>query len=216
MRIACAGYRPWALSIYDALAEQTDHEFLMFRSRTAFSEKQLRAFSPDHALFYGWSWRVPAGLVRDVPCIMLHPAPLPRYRGGSPLQNQIIRGETESVLTLFLMDEGLDSGPILASKPFSLSGELEDIFDRITRCGIELTLNLLREGLHPRPQRHEEATCFPRRTPAQSEITPEELRSEPARYLHDKVRMLQEPYPPPFIRTADGRKLVLLKTRIEN
>lgn len=215
MRVACVGYREWALRIYDELARETPHDFLIIRSRAEYDEAKLRAFKPDLVLFYGWSWIVPGEVVKEIPCVMLHPSPLPRYRGGSPIQNQIIAGETESAVTLFLMDDGMDSGPILATAPLSLRGRIGDIFDRITSIGIALTRSILEDGLNPVPQDEGLATMVARRKPAKSEITLDEIREKPARFLYDKVRMLQDPYPNAFIRTSDGKRLLILDARID-
>ena len=109
MRIACVGYRDWALEIYDELARQTEHQFLIFRSRDQYDELALKDFHPELVLFYGWSWVVSEKIIGSFNCIMLHPSPLPKYRGGSPLQNQIIAGETLSAVTLFLMNDKIVS-----------------------------------------------------------------------------------------------------------
>jgi methionyl-tRNA formyltransferase len=216
MRIACVGYRDWALRIYDQIAARTDHQFLIFRSRAQYDEKALMDFKPGLALFYGWSWCVSKAVTGEVSCLMLHPSPLPRYRGGSPIQNQIIRGETKSMVTVFLMDEGIDTGPVVGQMPLSLDGNIADIFERMTRIGIELTLDILKSGLHPVPQDEEGACRFPRRKPADSELTMEELQKQPARYLYDKIRMLQSPYPNAYIRTADGKKLLICEAKIDD
>lgn len=216
MRVACAGYRDWALAIYDELARRTDHQFLIFRSKAQYDEGALRDFRPDLVLFYGWSWVVPPELVKELRCLMLHPSPLPKYRGGSPIQNQIIAGETMSAVTVFLLDDGLDTGPIVAQEPFSLAGGMHEILERMTRIGCDLTLRLLAEGLRPVPQREEDATVYKRRKPSQSEITIEEIQQQSARHLYDKIRMLQEPYPNAFVRTADGKRLAILDARIDD
>jgi len=215
MRIACIGYRNWALNIYDELANHTDHQFLIFRSKAQYSEQILRDFRPSVVLFYGWSWIVPSAITSEFQCIMLHPSPLPKFRGGSPLQNQIIEGIIESAITLFLMDEGVDTGPILAQKPLSLEGSIHDIFQRIARIGFELTLELLVNGLNAIPQNEDEATVFQRRKPNESEITIDEIRERSSTYLYNKIRMLQSPYPNAFIRTSDGKKLTIFGARIE-
>ena len=82
---------------------------------------------------------MPEQFITSFRCLMLHPSPLPKYRGGSPIQNQIINGEIESAVSIFLMDSGLDSGPIYCQESFSLEGELSEIFSRIVRIGIALT-----------------------------------------------------------------------------
>lgn len=216
MRIACVGYRNWALNIYDKLVESTDHTFLILRSKAQFKVDVLDSFKPDLVLFYGWSWIVPADLLDRHTCLMLHPSPLPRYRGGSPIQNQIIAGETVSSVSLFVMTDEIDAGDIVAQKDLSLSGTLAQIFKRIEHAGIELTQNVLEQGLQGAPQDHALATYCKRRSPADSEITAEELASQPASYLYNKIRMLADPYPNAYITCADGNRLVVTEAHIED
>ena len=116
MKIACIGYRSWALKIYDSLAQSTDHDFLIIRSKDQYKEKAITEFFPDLVLFYGWSWIISKNIVNSFKCVMLHPSALPKYRGGSPLQNQIIDGLEIGAVTLFLIQEELDAGPILLQK----------------------------------------------------------------------------------------------------
>ena len=61
-------------------------------------------------MFYGWSWIVSKDLIENFTCLMLHPSPLPLYRGGSPLQNQIIEGKKTSKVSIIIMTEELDAG----------------------------------------------------------------------------------------------------------
>ena len=110
MSIACIGYRDWALNIYDNLSKNLEHVFLIIRSRKQYSDKVIHDFNPDLILFYGWSWIVNEDIVKSFRCLMLHPSPLPKYRGGSPLQNQIISGETKSKVSIFIMNNDIDSG----------------------------------------------------------------------------------------------------------
>jgi methionyl-tRNA formyltransferase len=216
MRVACVGYRDWALNIYDKLARKTDHTFLVFRSKAQFKVDVLEDFKPDLVLFYGWSWIVTADLLERHTCLMLHPSPLPRYRGGSPIQNQIIAGETSSKVSLFVMTDKLDAGDLVGQQDLSLTGTLDDIFKRIENSGFELTLQLLEHGIHRVPQNNSVATYCKRRTPSDSEITAEELASQPAEYLYNKIRMLADPYPNAYILTADGKKLVITAAQIED
>jgi methionyl-tRNA formyltransferase len=215
MRIACIGYRKWALNIYDQLAATTDHTFLILRSKSQYDIELLNSFKPDLVLFYGWSWVVPSHLIKNYTCLMLHPSPLPRYRGGSPIQNQIIAGETSSKVTIFVMSDQLDAGDIVAQQDLDLTGTLDQIFGRIECIGLKLTNGLLANGIQRMPQDHSSATFCERRTPAESEITHEELTNESALYLYNKIRMLADPYPNAYIITADGRKLFITSAHIE-
>ena len=215
MRVACVGYRDWALNIYDRLAASTDHTFLIFRSKPQFKVDVLDDFKPDLVLFYGWSWIIPADLLVRHTCLMLHPSPLPRYRGGSPIQNQIIEGETNSKVSLFVMTAELDAGDIVGQHDLSLAGTLDDIFNRMEESGVELTRYLLEHGITRVPQDHAAATFCKRRTPSDSEITPEELTTKSAEYLYNKIRMLADPYPNAYILTADGKKLMITAAHLQ-
>ena len=95
MKIACITYRDWAISIYDKISElyKDKHDFLIWKTKEDFDASLLKEFKPDLILWYGWSWIVEDTFVSEYESIMLHPSPLPKYRGGSPIQNQIINGE---------------------------------------------------------------------------------------------------------------------------
>ncbi len=218
MRIALVGYRKWALDIYDNISKNANssiHDFLRINTYEEFSEEEIFNFKPDYILFYGWSWIIPETLINHFKCVMLHPSPLPKYRGGSPIQNQIINGETLSAVSLFLMDNGIDTGPIMQQEPISLEGSLDEIFERITEVGTRLTLSILEDNFAMQEQDNTEATFFKRRHEDESEITLEELKHKDSTYLYNKIRMLQEPYPRPFIKTVDGKKLYIREATIE-
>lgn len=215
MKIACAGYRKWALRIYSTLMEIfPEHDFLIFKDRKSFNRDDLLSFDPDIVLFYGWSWKIPEEIIEKFTCIMLHPSPLPKYRGGSPIQNQIIRGETSSAVTLFVMDNGFDTGDIVGQKSISLKGSISDIFYEMYRTGVFLTRNLIKGEYDRVIQDHDDSTTFRRRTADQSEITIEEISSSSSEYLYNKIRMLGDPYPNAFIKTSDGKKLLIKNAQI--
>ena len=74
---------------------------------------------------------------------MLHPSPLPKFRGGTPIQNQIIAGKKISSVTLFKINKILDGGPIIAKKPYSLEGSMSQILARITKIGVTFSIATL-------------------------------------------------------------------------
>jgi len=217
MRIACVGYRDWALNIYLKLQKTLfDHKVFIHSSENNFSIKQLIDFEPDLILFYGWSKVIPSKLVDNFICLMLHPSPLPKYRGGSPIQNQIIRGEVNSAVTIFIMDNGIDTGPISRQKFLSLKGNLSDILMSIQKIGYDLTLDIIDNGLNSYEQDHLNATFYKRLKPSMSEISIKELTTFSGTYLHNKIRMLQDPYPNAYIKTADNKKLYIINTEIKD
>ena len=122
--------------------------------------------------------------------------------------NQRKMGSKDYVLSaLRKMNEGIDTGDIYYQQEFSLKGNLNQIFSKLTEIGINLSLRLLTERKIPVAQNHSLATFFKRRKPEESEITIEELRTMPARYLYDKIRMLADPYPNAYFNTIDKKKI---------
>lgn len=216
-RVFCVGYREWALRIYKKVQDETNNILIISKE---FDEKihidLLEDFKPDYILFYGWSDFVPSAVTSRYKCLMLHPSRLPKYRGGSPLQNQIIRGVEKSAVTIFEMNDIMDGGRIYKQVDLSLEGDISDIFKRIERIGVAATKDILVGDYCAETQDESEASAFKRRRPSESEITIEEIRSCSAKYLHDKIRMLTDPYPNAFIRTSDGKKLLITASRIES
>lgn len=235
MKFAYFGYRGWAEEILKSL-EESEFEIDSFTIEETeyvgsnFSGKNIKKINPkklsdldlesyDAILFYGWSWIVPKEIVDSVPCVCLHPSPLPKYRGGSPFQNQIMAGEDESAVSLFKMSEGLDDGPIYSQETFSLQGDFKEILDRVIEIGGRLTKKLLEDfekGVEREEiQNESEATTYKRRKPAESELNFEKLKEMTARQIHDHIRALQDPYPNAYLIGSDGKKVYLLKSRLE-
>jgi methionyl-tRNA formyltransferase len=213
MRILCVGYRDWALEIYRGI-DLHAHDHLIIDSEEEFSTETIEKFDPELILFYGWSQIIPRSVTSEYKCLMLHPSPLPFYRGGSPIQNQIIRNESKSAVTIFIMDDGIDTGSILAQEEISLADSLSHVFSRIVEVGIKLTNEILAGFCEPHKQVKAEGSYYSRRNPELSEITDDELDSQSARFLFNKIRMLQDPYPEPFYVCSDGKKM-LFKVIIE-
>jgi methionyl-tRNA formyltransferase len=216
MNIACITYRDWALDIYEKVQDiyNDKHNFLMWRKKDDFDAFQLKEFKPDLILWYGWSWMVDETFVNNYESVMLHPSPLPKYRGGSPIQNQIINGEKIGAVTLFKMNEELDKGDIYQQLPMSLTGTLDDIFRRISDLGFAATCDIINNNYTLRTQDESKSSYYKRRSAIDSEITLEELKTKSAEYLYNKIRMLNDPYPNAFIKTFDGEKLYIIKSKI--
>lgn len=245
MRVIYAGYRKWSYNILKKLvlyhtplwkivgcittpdAEVTFDSFRIpcfVENPKELSNptilKEILSRKPDIFLFYGWSWMIPKELYNKFPCIVLHPSPLPKYRGGSPLQNQIIRGEEESAVTLFQVDNRIDHGPIYAQKEISLTGTLNEIIHRIVRTGTALTIKVLddlaNKKLVPVAQDESQATEFKRRTSKESEITVKDFQNKTAKELYNFIRSLTAPYPNAYFICKDGKKIFFKEISLEH
>ena len=202
----CA-YRDWAKEIYHNVSK--DIECSLIESRLQLKNSASSFGKNDKIFFLGWSWKVPIKLINNLDCICLHPSPLPKYRGGSPIQHQILNNESVSAVTYFKMNEDLDTGPIMFQKRFSLEGSLGEIFNRISEVGKIGLLNIVQRSPSCILQDETKSTLYKRRTPEQSEIKLSDFSEKTAEFLYNKIRALQDPYPNAFIVCADGKKIFI-------
>tara|TARA_R100000008_G_scaffold64141_1_gene41253 strand:- start:3344 stop:3997 length:654 start_codon:yes stop_codon:yes gene_type:complete len=213
--ILICGYRDWAFDLYQKVDEREIDNCIYVDDKDLL-ERMIDYYQPVYVFFIGWSWIIKEDIINNYPCICLHPSPLPKYRGGSPMQHQIIAGEKKSAVTLFKMDEGIDTGDILFQKEFSLDGDLEDIYNRVSNIGADGVIEILEDGYQNRIKQNEDkATFYKRRKPSMSEIKIDDISNFTADELHDKVRALQDPYPNAFITCKDGSKLYIKKTELK-
>ena len=98
--------------------------------------------------------------------INVHGSILPRYRGAAPIAWAIMRGETETGITTFQMDAGMDTGDMLLTAPTPIGPEetAGELSDRLSRLGADVLIDTLDrlDTLTAMPQRHEDATLAPR------------------------------------------------------
>ena len=158
--ILICGYRDWSYDIYmdirSELIKNIPNYHAIYVDDKDFVEEAVQQYQPEYIFFVGWSWIVKDDIINNYPCICLHPSPLPKYRGGSPLQHQIINGETESAVTLFLMDDGIDTGDIIFQKKFSILGDLKDIYSRISNIGTLAIIDIINNGYQSITKQNEE------------------------------------------------------------
>lgn len=213
MKIAYYGYRDWSISIFSKI--DIEEKYLI-------SNKDydiLEFIKPDLVFFIGWSHIIPNILIDKYKCICLHPSPLPKYRGGSPIQNQIINGEVDSAVTFFIMDQGLDTGDIIYQSYISLNGKLDDIFKNIELIGIKDINKIITDYKNNQivtyKQDDSKSTFYKRRNESESEINIEEILNDEPVYLYNKIRSLNDPYPNAYIRCKNGGKLFLIESKYE-
>jgi len=211
-KVLICGYRDWSYKLYSKL-ESYDYDVVYIDNKD-FLEIAIKEIQPEMIFFIGWSWIVKKDIIKNYKCICLHPSPMPKYRGGSPIQHQIINGETESAVTLFKMDNGIDTGDILYQESFSLDGDLKDIFNKIVEIGFNGVCKILEGEIKPIKQNNKHATFYKRRTQDMSEINVNDFINYTAKEIHNKVRALQNPYPNAFIKCKDNTKLFITHTNL--
>jgi methionyl-tRNA formyltransferase len=216
MKVIFCAYREWAINIVNKIDKSSFQYKLISDNKDI--KNQICNFDPDIIFFIGWSWIIPDEIINKYNSICIHPSELPKYRGGSPIQNQIIDGLDKSAVTLFKMNSELDAGDIIFQKELNLEGDLNDILNRIETISVEL-INIIinklskNEQLIYFKQDESQMTYSKRRKPEDSEITMSDLQNQTAKQIYDKVRCLQDPYPNAYITLGNGEKLYILKTK---
>jgi methionyl-tRNA formyltransferase len=175
--------------------------------------ERLAEYRADVAVVAAFGQILPKAVL-DVPTrgsINVHASVLPRYRGAAPIAWAIIRGETETGITTFQMDPGMDTGEMLlrettAIGPEETAGELSE---RLAGIGARLLLRTLKEidALPRIPQDGAQATMAPRLKKEDGWLRP----GEPARDLVNRIRGCN-PWPGAALMTPVGR-LVIWRAR---
>jgi len=179
--------------------------------------KVIRNLNPDLILAVGWYYMIPKkirSLARHG-VWGIHASLLPKYAGGAPLNWAIINGEKETGVTLFRMDDGVDDGDIISQKSFPI--EYNDSINDVYKKAFIVSKKVLKQAIQNIdivefiPQNKSEIKVYPQRTPEDGEID----LSQSSTDIYNFIRAQSSPYPGAFIKTIDGKKLVIEKARIK-
>ncbi|MGB5694530.1 MAG: methionyl-tRNA formyltransferase [Polyangiales bacterium] len=137
--------------------------------RTAELAQKLRALRADVGVVVAYGRILPRSVL-DAPragCVNVHASLLPRWRGAAPIQWSIVHGDEQTGVTLMQMDEGMDTGPILASASTRIGpdDDAATLSERLSKMGASLLREQLPRyvagQLAARPQDESAATMAP-------------------------------------------------------
>jgi len=148
----------------EALFEATGAKFLVVKTKDQLTAEWLSQHGVTKIFLPHWSYRIPTAVYQAFETIIFHMTDLPFGRGGSPLQNLIVRGHESTAITALRCVEDLDAGPVYLKRPLSLNGSAEEIFLRADRIIHSMIIDIIRDAPEPRPQQGE-PTVFKRRRP---------------------------------------------------
>ncbi len=117
--------------------------------RSESAQEELASLRPDVIVIAAYGKLLPLPVLNTPPhrCLNLHPSLLPRYRGPSPVASAILNGEMVTGVTLMLLNEGMDTGPIISQREVVLSGR--ENADGLTASLFKTGAQLLLENLVP-------------------------------------------------------------------
>lgn len=170
----------------------------------------VSAWKPDAFVVAGWYHIIPKQWRSLAPAYGLHASLLPDYSGGAPLVWAMINGETRTGITLFQMDDGVDSGPIAAQAEEDIHPDdtIASLYARIEERGLELlrrTLPALASGtltLHEQDQG--KRRTFSQRAPEDGRIDWTQDAASIDRFIRAQTR----PYPGAF-STLNDKPLII-------
>ncbi|MDM5271102.1 methionyl-tRNA formyltransferase [Sulfurovum sp. zt1-1] len=122
----------------------------------------ITAQKPDFIIVAAFGQLLPKSVLDIAPCINLHASLLPKYRGASPVQQSLLNGDKVTGVTSMLMEEGLDTGPMLEKIMFEIPQDmrLHALMEQLTNDACTLTLSTIRNfnDITPDAQNDTEAT----------------------------------------------------------
>jgi methionyl-tRNA formyltransferase len=196
-----AGCKPWNRRVFDEVISRLAGEWHYVGEREKLILEKVRKLRPRYVFFLHWSWKVPTELLDDVECVCFHMTDVPYGRGGSPLQNLIVRGHRTTKLTALRMTSSFDAGPVYLKRDLSLEGGAEEIYLRACTLSADMIRQIVQDEMQPLPQTGEPVN-FRRRKPEESQIA----KLDSLEQLHDFIRMLDaEGYPHAFLSHAGYR-----------
>lgn len=180
------------------------------RIRRPEAVEALRAFAPDVLVVFAYGQILPAAVlaIPRVAPLNLHASLLPAHRGAAPIQAAVLAGDRLGGMTVMYMDEGLDTGDILLTRPLPLrrretGGSLHDRLAAAAPEALFAALDLLAAGAAPRaPQDAALATHSPK-------LTRESGRIDWRRphFQIDRCVRAMNPWPGASTLLPDGRAL---------
>ncbi len=163
---------------------------------------KINKFKPKIIFFIHWSELIPEDIYTNYICIQFHASDLPKGRGGSPIQNQILKKILKTKITAFRVSRKLDAGPICMKKKFELKGNAKKIYENMEALCLNMINKLIKKKNIKFEKQIGTATFFKRRKPSQSKIKISKAYS--LNKIYDFLRMLDAPgYPNAFIELKD-------------
>lgn len=176
------------------VSKSTGMPFLFINDEALVNVEFLSKIGCEKIFVTHWSRLIKRDIFDSFETVVFHMTNLPFGRGGSPLQNLIVRGHTDTMISAFICQEGLDAGPILLKKPLSLGGTASDILSRAAKVIETMVEEIVIQDPPAIPQIGE-VTTFRRRSPEESSIE----RVFELEMLYNHIRMLDgEGYPKAF------------------
>jgi len=181
--------------------------------------KKIKKANPDFLLVVDYGKILPQELIKQkkTKAVGIHPSLLPKYRGPTPIQTAILKGDDETGVTLFELDKEIDHGPIIAQKKITINKKnYQTIENKLAKMGTKLFLESIAEYLSakikPKNQQENKASMTFKLKKRAGEID----FSKDAQEIERMVRAYQN-WPGTFCNWDNKKKKIkILETEVTN
>ncbi len=191
--------------------------FFFINSNDKLKKNYLKKINPDLIFFPHWNHKINKFIFENFICIGFHSTPLPYGRGGSPIQNMILRGYKSTKISAYEINSKMDAGSIYLQSNLKLNGTGEEIFKRAYEKILLMIFKLIVK-LPKQKKQSGKVTYFKRRKPEEGNL----LILKNIDKIYDVIRMLDINfinYPNAFIENKyikfNFREAKLKKNKIE-
>lgn len=193
-----ATIKPWNIREASIFISKNNHFHIV--TDPGLLEQEIRNVEPRYIFFPHWSTKIPKNITDKYECVIFHIGDVPRGRGGTPLQNHIIRKWYNTQVTALRATEELDAGPVYMKCPIYLDGSAEEIFMR----SADIIFNRMIPSIaawEPVPIKQEgKVMIFKRLGPDAGDLGSITNMDD----VYDRIRMLDaETYPKAFIQVGN-------------
>ena len=201
MNYVIATIKPWNIENYQKYFGKKNSFFLISEKEKLTYEK-LKKINPKYIFFPHWSWIIPEEIWSNFNCVVFHMTDLPYGRGGTPLQNLIVRGRKKTKISAIKVDGGLDTGDIYIKENLSLAGKAEDIYKMASKIIFKKMIPYFIKNNPTAIKQTGKVFKFKRRKMKQSKI----LQTATLDKVYDMIRMLDaDGYPKAFLETKKAK-----------
>lgn len=173
--------------------------------------EELKKLQPDLFVVAAYGKLLPSQVI-EIPqygSLNIHPSLLPKYRGPSPIQSAILNGDQVSGVSILVVDEKMDHGPVISTKEISISdidtfdSLSKKLFEEGAKILVEIIPNFISRKIKPVEQNHQKATFTKMVTKEDGYF---DINNPPSSEQLDK--MIRAFYPWPNVWTKWNEKVV--------
>jgi methionyl-tRNA formyltransferase len=191
--------KSWHQSMSDHLEAKLGSKFVLIDNPKSLKLDYLERLDPQFVFFPHWSYPISDEIFERFECVIFHMTDLPFGRGGTPLQNLILRGFTDTRVSALRCTKEIDSGPIYLKHDLSLHGSAQEIFERTSVIVEDMICEIVKGNFEPVDQVGD-PVIFIRRGPEEGNLA----RCQNLMEAYDLIRMLDaDGYPHAFVEVGD-------------